>query len=60
MEHISIYSGDRVISRIMVERTVAALEPCLERYQHVFTVMDANVAMNCPAAMQIAEIICML
>ena len=56
MEHISIYSGDRVISRIMVERTVAALEPCLERYQHVFTVMDANVAMNCPAAMQIAEI----
>lgn len=56
MEHISIYSGDRVISRVMVERTVAALEPCLERYQHVFTVMDANVAMNCPAAMQIAEI----
>lgn len=56
MEQINIYSGERVISRIMVERTVAALEPCLEKYQHVFVVMDSNVAMNCPAATQIAQI----
>ena len=56
MEQINIYSGERVISRIMVERTVAALEPYLEKYQHVFVVMDSNVAMNCPAAAQIAQI----
>lgn len=56
MEQINIYSGERVISRIVVERTVAALEPCLEKYQHVLVVMDSNVAMNCPAAAQIAQI----
>jgi len=56
MEQINIYSGERVISRIVVERTVAALEPCLEKYQHVFVVMDSNVAMNCPSAAQIAQI----
>ena len=56
MEQINIYSGERVISHIVVERTVAALEPCLEKYQHVFVVMDSNVAMNCPAAAQIAQI----
>ena len=56
MEQINIYSGERVISRIVVERTVAALEPCLEKYQHVFVVMDSDVAMNCPAAAQIAQI----
>jgi 3-dehydroquinate synthetase len=56
MEQINIYSGERVISRIVVERTVAAVEPCLEKYQHVFVVMDSNVAMNCPAAAQIAQI----
>ena len=56
MEHINIYSGDRVISRVIVERTVAGLEPYLEKYSHVFVVMDSNVAMNCPAATQIAGI----
>lgn len=56
MENINIYSGDRVISRVIVERTVAALEPCLERYPHVFVVMDSNVAISCPAATQIAGI----
>lgn len=56
MEHINIYSGDRVISRVIVERTVAGLEPCLEKYSHVFVVMDSNVAISCPAATQIAGI----
>ena len=54
MEQINIYSGERVISRVMVGRTIAELEVCLERYAHVFVVMDANVAMNCPAATRIA------
>ena len=56
MEQINIYSGERVISRVMVGRTIAELEVCLERYAHVFVVMDSNVAMNCPAATQIAGI----
>ena len=56
MEQINIYSGERIISRIMVEETIADLERCLERYPHVFAVMDANVAMNCPASAEMAEI----
>ena len=56
MEQINIYSGERIISRIMVEQTIDNLEACLERYPHVFAVMASNVAMNCPAAMQMAEI----
>jgi 3-dehydroquinate synthetase len=35
---------------------VAGLEPCLEKYSHVFVVMDSNVAISCPAATQIAGI----
>ena len=56
MEQINIYSGERVLSRVMVERTIAGLELCLEKYAHVFVVMDSNVAMNCPASTQIAQI----
>ena len=40
----------------MVERTIAGLELCLEKYAHIFVVMDSNVAMNCPASTQIAQI----
>ena len=56
MEHINIYSGERIISRIMLGETIADLEGALERYPHVFAVMDANVAMHCPAAAEIAGI----
>ena len=56
MEQINIYSGERIISRIFVQEDVADLEKCLDRYPHVFAVMDSNVAMNCPAAMEMAEI----
>lgn len=56
MEHINIYSGERVISRIILGETVADLERVLDRYLHVFAVMDANVAMHCPAAAEIAGI----
>lgn len=56
MEQINIYSGERIISRIMVEENIESLEACLDRYPHVFAVMDSNVAMNCPAAMQMADI----
>lgn len=56
MEHINVYSGERVISRIMVGETIAELEGVLERYPRIFAVMDANVAMHCPASADIAEI----
>ena len=56
MEHINIYSGERIISRIMLGETITDLEGVLERYPHVFAVMDANVAMHCPAAAEIAGI----
>jgi len=56
MEQINIYSGERIISRIFVQEDVAELEKCLDRYPHVFAVMDSNVAMNCPAAMKMAGI----
>ena len=56
MEHINIYSGERIISRIMLGETITDLEGALERYPHVFAVMDANVAMHCPAAAEIAGI----
>lgn len=56
MEQINVYSGERIISRVIMERTIAGLEPYLEKYPHVFVVMDSNVAMNCPASTQMAQI----
>jgi len=55
MEQINVFSGDRVISRIVVEKGIEGLEACLEPYHHVFAVMDSNVAMS-PAAALMAEI----
>lgn len=55
MEQINVFSGDRVISRIVVEKGIEGLEACLESYHHVFAVMDSNVAMS-PAAALMAEI----
>ena len=56
MEKINIYSGEKIISRIIVEETIDALEKCIETYPHVFAVMDSNVAMQCNAAETMAEI----
>lgn len=55
MEQINVFSGDRVISRIVVEKGIEGLEACLVPYRHVFAVMDSNVAMS-PAAAIMAEI----
>lgn len=57
MEPIKIYSGDEVVSRIYVEDGIEGLEGCLEGYQHVFVVMDGNVAMNCPAAYEVSQML---
>ena len=56
MDQINIYSGEEVISRIIVEENIDALESCLDAYPRVYAVMDSNVAMNCPAAIRMAEI----
>ena len=55
MEQINIYSAEEVISRIYVEDGMEMLEACLKPFEHVFVVMDANVAMNCPAAYEMSQ-----
>ena len=57
MEQINIYCGQQVISRILVEETLEGLSEALGQYDKVFAVMDNNVANNCPAAAQIAQIL---
>lgn len=57
MEQINIFSGDEVVSRVFVEHGVDRLEACLEQYEHVFAVMDSNVAMMCPAAFEMSQML---
>ena len=57
MEQINIFSSGEVLSRIFVEEGVEALEKCLEQYKHVFVVMDSNVAMKCPAAYEMSQML---
>lgn len=56
MDEISVCSAGKVISRIYVENGSGGLEELLAPYRHVFAVMDSNVAMQCPFAQDIAEI----
>ena len=57
MEPINIYSGSEVISRIYVEEGIEMLEGYLEGYQHVFVVMDGEVAMKCPVAYEVSQML---
>ena len=57
MDQINIYSGDKVISSILVEGTLAGLQQVLAPYKRVYAVMDKAVAMDCPAAAQLADIL---
>ena len=57
MDHMNIYSGEEVISRIIVEDGMDALESCLGQYPKVFVVMDSNVAMQCPAAYEMSQML---
>ena len=56
MECIEIYSGEDVISKVLVGGDVEGVEVVLESYPRVFVVMDREVAMECPAAVVLAEI----
>ena len=57
MKQINIYSGSDVISHIYVENTIDGLKACLEPYHNVFVVMDSDVAMLCPAAYQVSQML---
>ena len=56
MEQINIYSNGKVISRILLEDGITSLEQALGSHKRVYAVMDNAVAMECPAAAQLAEI----
>jgi 3-dehydroquinate synthetase len=56
MECVEIYSGEDVISKVLVGGDVEGVEAVLESYPRVFVVMDREVAMECPAAVVLAEI----
>ena len=56
MECVEIYSGEDVISKVLVGGDVEGVEAVLESYPRVFVVMDREVAMECPAAVILAEI----
>lgn len=57
MEQINVYEGEQVISRILVEDAIEGLEACLEQYRHVFVIMDSNVAIACPAAYEMSQML---
>lgn len=57
MEQINVYEGKQVISRILVEDGIEGLEACLEQYRHVFVIMDSNVAIACPAAYEMSQML---
>lgn len=49
MEQINVYSGKKVISRIITADNINGLGRCLEPFRHVFAVVDRSVAVGCPA-----------
>lgn len=57
MSKIDVYQDDSVLSYILVEEDVAGLEACMDSYPHVFVVMDSNVAMKCPVAYEISQML---
>ena len=57
MEQIILKENERVSSRILIHEGIERLEACLEPYRHVFVVMDSNVAMNCPAAYEVSQML---
>ena len=56
MECVEIYSGEEVISKLLVGGDIEGVEAVLQSYPQVFVVMDREVAMECPAAVSLAEI----
>ena len=57
MEHLNVYDGDEVISRVCVAGNIEEVEELISGYENVFAVMDSEVAMECPDAVCLAEIL---
>lgn len=57
MEKVNIYSDGEIISRIFLSEGMEALEDVLKSYERIYAVMDEAVAMNCPAAAYIADVL---
>ena len=57
MDQINICSEGRTISRVIVAEDIAGLDGCLQKYSRVYAVMDSNVAMQCPAAAELAQML---
>ena len=55
MRHINIYSGERCISRVVINSSFEGLEAELARHNRVFAVMDNRVAAECPASHFLAD-----
>ncbi len=57
MEQINIYSGKKVISRIVVAEGIQGLRACLEPFRSVFAVVDRNVAEKCPVVSRVMKML---
>ena len=57
MEHLNVYDGEEVISRVCVAGNIEEVEELISGYENVFAVMDSEVAMECPDAVCLAEIL---
>lgn len=55
MEKINVFSGNEVISRILIGSSIGDLAYCLEPYRHVYTVFDKNVLLKSRSIMQLSE-----
>jgi 3-dehydroquinate synthetase len=57
MDHINVYSEDKIISRILLDNSMEGLAVELASYDKIYAVMDEEVATSCPAAAEIAEVL---
>lgn len=57
MEQINIYSGKKVISRILTGDGFKGLEVCLEPFRSIYAIVDRSVSEKCPAMSQLTEVL---
>lgn len=56
MKQINIYSGERCISRLLIDSTFEGLEAELADYPRTFAIMDKSVALECSSSHSLAEL----
>jgi len=57
MDQIGIYSGEEIIGKVLIAPDIDGVETVLGAYDKVYAVMDREVAMECPSAVRLAEIL---